>query len=446
MESAQDEISGGHEGRAALAGALAAVDRADSDLERDLAALVAVDTSFPPGAGYEAFADLIETLLPPLRLSATRVEAPAALWDDGEGTSHGARVNLVARAEGVLRDPCSIYFHVDTVPPGDGWTTPPLRLTRLGDRLVGRGAADMKGAIAAVLTALRCLSDARAQLRHSPVLLFCTDEEGGLYPGIRYLAEQGSILGHLLSFNGGAQPRIWGGCFGSLDLAIDIKGRAAHSGAPERGVNAIEAAMPVLSALCALRDRVAARISALPAPPGSPPLHERLTIAAIHAGGAKGSAAPGSCRIVVNRRYAPESDVASVQREIALTVADALDGGPATGHQIRVTGHLIPVGDPTGPHWPRWQAALAEGFGWERAAFSRWAATSSSDMGWVQNAGVREILLGGLSRPEANIHAADEFTTLSDLKALARSVVLYLADAFEPASTQNTRNQGENSA
>jgi succinyl-diaminopimelate desuccinylase len=51
-------------------------------------------------------------------------------------------------------------------------------------------------------------------------------------------------------------------------------------------------------------------------------------------------------------------------------------------------------------------------------------------MGWVQQAGIREILLGGLSRPDSGGHAADEHTTIDDILALARSIVLYFAEDF----------------
>jgi succinyl-diaminopimelate desuccinylase len=98
-------------------------------------------------------------------------------------------------------------------------------------------------------------------------------------------------------------------------------------------------------------------------------------------------------------------------------------------------GHLAPVADPTGPHWPRWQAALSQGFGWPVESFRAWGASSSSDMGWVQQAGFREILLGGLTRPGCGAHGADEHTTLDDVMALAKSILLYLAeDASADAS------------
>ena len=396
----------------------------------DLARMVACDTSFPPGAGYAAFAGLMEELLHPLGFVTRRVEVPEPLWRAPGST--GPRVNLLAERGGGL-PVCSLYYHVDTVPPGEGWTRPALRLTREGPRLFGRGTADMKGAIAATLAALRAAGRHGLALRFDPVMLLCTDEEGGLYPGIRYLAEQGLVRGHLLSFNGGAAPRIWAGCFGSFDLLIRVLGRAAHSGDPSGGVNAIEAALPVLQAIAALKLQVEARISALPPPPHyrDRPLTAHLAVTAAH-GGVKGSALPGQFEILVNRRYAPEEHFERALAELEDAVRDAAALGPALGVEMALLGHLAPVSNPTGPHWPRWQAALAEGFGYAAGEFQAWGSSTSSDMGWVQSAGVQEILLGGLSRPGHRVHAADEHTTLDDLIALARSILAYLAAGFDP--------------
>jgi succinyl-diaminopimelate desuccinylase len=421
--------------------ALAAIDRIEQALglvgsdeaaiEHDLARLLAIDTSFPPGDGYGAMADLAEELVAPLGFSSRRVMVPEALWSTPAGGTSGERVNLIAGRGGDL-PPCSLYFHIDTVPPGEGWTMPPFALTRADGRLYGRGAADMKGTIAATLAALRALERTGSPLRFEPRLLFCTDEEGGLYPGIRYLAERGLIEGHLLSFNGGAAPRIWAGCFGSIDLLVRIRGRGAHSGDPVGGINAVEEAVPLLNALMALKARVELQTSAMPAPPhyDGRPLHARLTIAALH-GGQKGSSLPAAFEILVNRRYAPEEDFAAVRDELEATIRAAMASSRALGIETHMVGHLAPVSDPTGPHWPRWQAALARGFGFAPGEFRAWGSSTSSDMGFVQQAGIREILLGGLGRRDNNIHAPDEFTTMEDVVALARSVLLYLSRDFE---------------
>lgn len=392
--------------------------------------LVAADTCFPPGAGYPAFADLLEDAFAPLGFRCRRVEVPASLWQAEGSQAEGARVNLIAEPAERTRPACGIYVHTDTVPPGEGWTRPPLTLAHEGDRLYGRGTADMKGTIAATFAALAAARAEALPLALDPVLLFCTDEEGGLYPGIRHLAEQGMIEGEqLICLNGGAVPRIWAGCFGSLDLAIRIEGRAAHSGDPgPEAVNAVEAALPVLAALTALKSRVEARVSALPAPPHrAGPLTARLNVTAIH-GGAKGSALPGLCTILVNRRVMPEETMEDARAELEQTIAQAARGTNAR-LSTSLAGRLDPVIDPDAPgrFWPRWQAALAWGFGWDAGSFRRWGASSSSDMGFVQRAGIREILLGGLARPDNHVHGADEFTTIQDVTALARALLAYLA-------------------
>lgn len=413
----------------ALAEAFGALDRGTDAIVADMGRMLACDTSFPPGSGYEAFADLVAPWLDALGFACRRVRVPEALW--AAPGVHGARTNLLAhRAAGL--PVCSMYFHVDTVPPGDGWTRSPLACTREGDRLYGRGTADMKGSVAAVLAALRAAAASGLRLAYAPALLLCTDEEGGLYPGIRYLAEQGLIEGHLLSFNGRAAPRIWAGCFGSMDLQVTVRGQSAHSGEAEAGgVNAIEAALPVLNALMDLKRRVELLVSAMPPPPGTGPLAARLNVTAAH-GGDKGSSLPGRFDILVNRRYLPEEDDSAVRAEIEGVVAGALADGPALGWSVAMLGHLAPVSDPGGPHWPRWQQALSAGFGFAPDSFAAYGATSSSDMGWVQRAGMREILLGGLGRPGHGVHAADEFTTLPDIVALARCVLAYLAADFAP--------------
>ncbi|HEV7267103.1 MAG TPA: hypothetical protein VGN83_19645 [Falsiroseomonas sp.] len=53
-------------------------------------------------------------------------------------------------------------------------------------------------------------------------------------------------------------------------------------------------------------------------------------------------------------------------------------------------------------------------------------------MGFVQQTGLREIPLGGPSRPDNRIHGPDEFTTVQDLMALARALLAYLADGPIP--------------
>jgi succinyl-diaminopimelate desuccinylase len=399
--------------------------------------LIALDTSFPPGKGYGLWADALEEILSPMGFIFERVVVPEALWKNAG--VEGERINLIAK-RGSTGNPLSIYFHSDTVPAGEGWSRPAHQLTIEGENIYGRGTADMKGTIAAVIGAIKAMDAAGEALAYDPVLLFCTDEEGGKYPGVRYLAEQNYIKGQLLCLNGQALARIWAGCFGSLDLRLRFKGRAAHSGDGQNGVNAIEESIPVLNALLRLKCEIESRTWSMPPPPTrlDQPLASKMTISAAH-GGTKGSALPALIEIIVNRRYAPEEPVDSVVTEIRNTIQDAVTKTQILEWDLEEIGHLKPVANPVGEkYWPRWIKAYSEGFGWPESDFKTWGAVSSSDMGWVQNTGLQEILLGGLSRPDRNVHAADEHTTKSDLLGLSRSIIYYLRHDFYPEKIVKT--------
>lgn len=400
----------------------------------DLGAMIAVDTSFPPGRGYDAFADLMEGLAAPLGFAHERVAVPDMLWQVPGGPAFGPRTNLVAtRRSG--KPVCGLYFHVDTVPAAPGWQGDPLRMTRDGDTLIGLGAADMKGCIAAVLLALRAAEACNVALAYDPMLLLCTDEEGGLYPGIRYLAEQGWVPDHVLNFNGSAEARIWAGCFGLFNLQVRVRGQAVHAGEGNRsgsGLNAIDGSLPLLNALAVLKARVATRISTLPPPPGKPALAAQLNIATIN-GGTAGGQVPALLELTLNRRYAPEESFEDALAEIEETIRRAVASVPGLTVETALTGHLAPTADPGGPHWARWQAAVGEGFGYAPEEFRRWGAASASDFGWVQRAtGRQEVLLGGLGRPARNIHAPGEHTTTADIASLAQAVLAYLSTDFRP--------------
>lgn len=399
-----------------------------------LGRMIAVDTSFPPGLGYDDFADLMEALVAPLGFEAERVTVPESLWKVPNGPAAGPRTNLIASRAGG-RPVCGLYFHVDTVPAAADWKTDPLRMERDGDRLIGLGAADMKGCVAAILLALRAARTCGVELAYDPMLLFCTDEEGGLYPGIRYLAEQGRLPEHILNFNGSAEARVWAGCFGLFNLLVRIHGQAVHAGEGNRkgsGLNAIDGALPLLNALTELKAQIATRVSALPPPPGKPPLAAQLNLAAIQ-GGTAGGQVPALVELTLNRRYAPEERFEEALAEIEAVIRRSIAAVPGLSVETALVGHLMPTADPAGPHWPRWQAAMGQGFGYAPEDFRKWGAASCSDFGWVQRAtGRQEVLLGGLGRPDRNVHSPGEYTTVPDIVSLAQAVLSYLAADFRP--------------
>ena len=164
-----------------------------------------------------------------------------------------------------------------------------------------------------------------------------------------------------------------------------------------------------------------------------------MTIAAVE-GGTAGGQVPAEVKILVSRRYAPEESYDEARAEIEAVINKAVAQMPGLGLGIDLVGHLIPTSDPDGPHWPRWQKALSEGFGYKPEDFRKWGASSCSDFGYVQRAGfTREVLLGGLGRPESCIHSPEEHTTKQDIVALAKSILSYLAADFAADLVPETR-------
>jgi succinyl-diaminopimelate desuccinylase len=414
-----------------LQAALAAIAAAEATVPADMDAVLRVDTSYPPGRNYAGVVAWAEARLAPFGFRCRRVEVPEPLWNVYGAGAGGARVNLVAEQPGASGEPLGIYAHMDVVPAADGWSVPPFAATRDGEWLLGRGAADMKASIAALMLALEAAHAHAVPLRYAPRVLLCTDEEGGAYPGIRFLAEQGEVPEHLLCLDGGTTPRIWTGAFGSLELLLEVEGIAGHAGQRGSGDNALERAIPMLAALLALKPVVEARVSALRDRAGEP-LRPILAITVAQAG-VKANSIPDRCRIALNRRYMPEEDDAAVLAEIRAAIAAAAP--PGTRWALHITGHLAATaGADDGPHWPRWIAAMAASFGWNPAEALSYGASSSSDMGWVQRArppGLsREILLGGAIGPESRVHGVDERVRIADIQALAAAILRYLSGDF----------------
>lgn len=386
-----------------------------------LARLVAVDTATPPDHGYQQYSGLLHDLFAPLGFDMRRIPLPA---QGKPGAYTPPRDNLIAtRRTG--RPVCSIPIPMGTSLPG-GWARPPFTMTRDGHRLYGLGTTGAKGAVAAVWAALRAADAVGLHLRFDPVLMFIPDREGGEASGLRHLAQRGVVEGHVLCLSGPLAPRTWAGCLGSLDLEIRLTRCKEQPGGPE---GAAAVARPVLSAMARLQGELRRRHSRLPAPPGmgGGALRPRLTVASVQTG--LGQEGRPCCTLLVNRRFTAEEGFASALQE--LQEAAGQGTGDAFGCKVecQVVRHLCPVSDPDrGPNWARWRQALSWGFGFAPGSYRRWGGAEDTALGFVQQAGIREILTGGLKRPGRQAGVPDEYTTVEDVEALARAVLSYLAD------------------
>lgn len=146
--------------------------------------------------------------------------------------------------------------HLDVVPPGEGWTSAPFAPERRGDLLYGRGAVDMKGAIAAMVAAVAEVP------RDAGTISFIVtgDEEGPAVHGTRalidFMQERGDrpdlcLVGEPTSVNRlGDMMKI--GRRGSVNIWLEVEGTQGHVAYPHNADNPIPKLVAILAELDAL--------------------------------------------------------------------------------------------------------------------------------------------------------------------------------------------------
>jgi acetylornithine deacetylase len=188
----------------------------------------------------------------------------------------------------------------------------------------GRGAADLKAGIAMSIEALRAVLARYAHLGGDVILAFIGDEESG-EPGTGVSAGMKALVAKL---DGGTLPRpdmaiyveptrldIYSAQMGFFIAEIEVTGRTAYFGVPERGVDALKATHAILAALWAHSAELGKR--------GSHPLVglSFLVVTAIEGGGL--IAVPGRCKLSLIRKLRPGEDLDDARRDVEAAVRGA---------------------------------------------------------------------------------------------------------------------------
>ncbi len=174
----------------------------------------------------------------------------------GMEVARSSALGVTARIPGAGTGPTLLLLgHTDVVPPGDlaSWSGNPFRPRITGDRLIGRGACDMKAGTAAITYAAKAILASRTRLAGNVILAAVSGEEdGGLgtYAMLKHgitadacvLPEPTSL--DLVPANGGA-----------LTFRLRIHGRATHASRRTEGVSALDKLLPVLEELRRLEIR-----------------------------------------------------------------------------------------------------------------------------------------------------------------------------------------------
>ena len=140
-----------------------------------------------------------------------------------------------------------IGSHMDTVPVHpdevEAWEVPPFSGELRGGEIWGRGAADMKGALASTLGAFKALRDGGVKIPGELTWVLLSDGEHGDQNGAATLAERGilkEIGGDMVLYTESRSNNIIRSFKGRIFFEVKVRGRSVHVSVPEKGINAIE--------------------------------------------------------------------------------------------------------------------------------------------------------------------------------------------------------------
>jgi succinyl-diaminopimelate desuccinylase len=273
--------------------------------------LVAIPTENPPGAAYDKCVERIAAELESLSIEYE-------LIDTGDDET---RRRAILATVGDRRPLLYLHGHYDVVPAFSEAQFEP----RVEDgRLIGRGASDMKGGLAAIVHAARPAAEAGARVG----LVIVPDEESGGRLG----AERLAAFGRLDAGAAGAivaEPTwgtIWHACRGAFTLRVNVHGRPAHVGLHYEGVNAFSAGVDVAVALRRLEAALRERQSALSFASSDPRAGESIMlVGGLAGGGTNFNIVPDEFSFTIDRRPNPDEDYEEAKRELLDLLAQATD-------------------------------------------------------------------------------------------------------------------------
>jgi succinyl-diaminopimelate desuccinylase len=385
---------------------------------RFLAELVRVASDNPPG-DCAPHAERAAALLEGLGLAVERHPVPDALVRE-----HGmvSATNLVVRRRFGDGPVIALNAHGDVVPPGEGWTRDPYGAEVADGWMYGRGVAVSKSDFATYTFALLALAAAGEPLAGTVELHLTYDEEAGGEIGPKWLLEEG-ISRPDYAIGAGFSYAVVNAHNGCLHLEVEVRGRSAHAAMPFTGIDALEAATHLLSALYAWRRGLAARVSAIPGI-GSP----QLTVGLIQ-GGINTNVVPDRVRFRLDRRMIPEEDPAAVEAELRQVIEQAARAFPAARVELRrilLAEPLTPL--PGSERLTEVVCRHASRIMGEPVAAK--GVPLYTDARHYAAAGVPIILYGAGPHTieEANAHRADERLPLADLFKATEVVAQSLFD------------------
>lgn len=301
--------------------------------------------------------------------------------------------------------------HTDVVPPGDVclWQSPPFLPTQRDGKLYGRGAADMKSGVAAMVVALERLIADYPEHPGTLALLLTSDEEGDGTYGTRAvlpkLAADGIKIDYCLVGEPSCQEILGdnarNGRRGSLNLTLTVHGQQGHVAYPEKIINPINGLAAVIERLSRIRwDNGNGCF-----PPTS------FQVSNIDAGTGAENVVPATACCKANWRYNTEHDAAGLEQLAESIIEETLQQ-----HGMSATCHWKRSGSPFVTQDKRLMQALTQAVATHCHTDLQYnTAGGTSDARFIAQYARATIEFGPIN---ASIHKTDEWVNIADLEPL----------------------------
>ncbi len=310
--------------------------------------------------------------------------------------------------------------HMDTVEAGDPakWLYDPYEAQIADGVLYGRGTADMKGALAAMVYGAKHLIDSGAELHGSLYVVGVVQEEPCEGAALGMLMEQEGLHPDLVVIGEATNLQIARGQRGRLELKITTHGKSCHASAPERGQNAIYEAARALVGI----ELMASQME-------NDPFLGRasITVTEIESSAFSRNAIPDRCVLYVDRRLTGGETEAKATAQLrnlinregvdATVEVTEYDTRSYTGYEYRVRQYFPCWTTPENSPWIRRLAGAIEGELGHRPRIGRWDFSTDG----VYSAGVAGIPTVGFGPgDERFVHTVEEQVSVAHLVDAAR--------------------------
>ncbi len=401
------------------------VDAHFDEQTRFLQALIQVPTDTPPGNNTphaRRAAELIEAMGLPIE----KHEVPQA---EVEAAGLESITNLVARRHyGDGGRTIALNAHGDVVPPGEGWTKNPYGGEIANGKIYGRASAVSKCDFSTFTFAVRALEAVAKPTQGGIELIFTYDEEFGGEVGPAWLLQH-KIIQPDLVIAAGFSYQVITAHNGCLQIELTVHGKMAHAAVPHTGIDALQGANRILTALFAqnaLYQSISSKVEGI--------THPYLNVGFI-SGGTNTNVVPGKVVLKLDRRMIPEEDPvaveASIRAVIDAAVADFNQGRMDEGIHVDVRRMLLSKAlKPLPGHKPLAEALQRNASAVFNEPIPACGTPLYTDVRIFGEAGIPGVLYGAGPRTVLESHAkrADERLDLEDLRRATKVVARSLHD------------------